>query len=114
MPDRCFSPWPVSKRVGQGRQKNLKAEIDEELIETYRGKVSLPFEAGDNKRIAVKIVDDRGIVFEIPCPPLAEQHRIVAKVDELMALCDTLKFRLNNAQTTQNQLINAIIEQTVA
>ena len=41
--------------------RNLKAEIDEELIESYRGTVSLPFEPGKNKRIAVKIVDDRGI-----------------------------------------------------
>ncbi len=41
--------------------KNLKAEIDEELIEAYRGTSSLPFEAGANKRAAVKIVDDRGI-----------------------------------------------------
>ena len=41
--------------------KNLKAVIDEELIEAYRGTVSLPFEIGDNRRIAVKIVDDRGI-----------------------------------------------------
>jgi len=40
--------------------KNLKAEIDEELIEAYRGTISLPFEIGENKRIAVKIVDDRG------------------------------------------------------
>lgn len=41
--------------------KNLKAEIDEELIEAYRGTVSLPFAPGDHQRIAVKIVDDRGI-----------------------------------------------------
>jgi len=41
--------------------KNLKAEIDEELIEAYRGTVSLPFAAGEHKRIAIKIVDDRGI-----------------------------------------------------
>ncbi len=41
--------------------RNLKAEIDEDLIEAYRGAVSLPFEAGGNSRIAVKIVDDRGI-----------------------------------------------------
>ena len=41
--------------------RNLKAEIDEELIEAYRGTVSLPFEAGKHKRVAVKIVDDRGI-----------------------------------------------------
>ncbi|HMD99194.1 MAG TPA: hypothetical protein VKM93_17945 [Terriglobia bacterium] len=41
--------------------RNLKAEIDPELIEAYRGTVSLPFEPGKHKRIAVKIVDDRGI-----------------------------------------------------
>jgi adenine-specific DNA-methyltransferase len=41
--------------------KNLKAEIDEDLIEAYRGILSLPFESGKNKRVAVKIVDDRGI-----------------------------------------------------
>ena len=41
--------------------KNLKAQIDEELIEAYRGKISLPFAAGENRRAAVKIVDDRGI-----------------------------------------------------
>ena len=41
--------------------KTLKAEIDEELIESYYGTESLPFEAGEFKRVAVKIVDDRGI-----------------------------------------------------
>jgi adenine-specific DNA-methyltransferase len=41
--------------------RNLKAEIDLERIEVYRGTVSLPFEGGNHKRVAVKIVDDRGI-----------------------------------------------------
>jgi adenine-specific DNA-methyltransferase len=41
--------------------KTLRAEIEEDLIEAYRGIVSLPFESGSYKRIAVKIVDDRGI-----------------------------------------------------
>jgi len=49
----------------------------------------------------------------IPLPPLAEQHRIVTKVDELMTLCGTLKARLNDAQTTQIQLADAIVEQAV-
>ncbi len=41
--------------------RNLKAEIDEELIEAYRGTTSLPFDLGENSRVAVKIVNDRGI-----------------------------------------------------
>ncbi|MFH2046306.1 MAG: restriction endonuclease subunit S [Pseudomonadota bacterium] len=47
-------------------------------------------------------------------PPTAEQHRIVAKVDKLMAICDALKARLIDAQTTQIQLADAIVEQAVA
>ncbi len=35
--------------------------IDEQRIEAYRGTISLPFEAGEYGRVAVKIVDDRGI-----------------------------------------------------
>ncbi len=54
-----------------------------------------------------------GRVF-IPLPPLAEQHRIVAKVDELMALCDQLKAGLSAAQTTQLQLADAMTEQALA
>ena len=46
-------------------------------------------------------------------PPLAEQHRIVSKVDELMALCDQLKSHLNDAQTTQLHLADALAEQAI-
>ncbi|MBL0710160.1 MAG: restriction endonuclease subunit S [Colwellia sp.] len=48
--------------------------------------------------------------YTIPLPPLAEQHRIVAKVDELMTLCDQLKAQLNNAQTTQLHLADAVVK----
>ncbi|MGJ0515837.1 MAG: restriction endonuclease subunit S [Methylomicrobium sp.] len=47
-------------------------------------------------------------------PPANEQRRIVAKVDELMALCNALKARIAAAQTTQLQLADAIVEQAVA
>jgi len=52
--------------------------------------------------------------FAIPCPPEAEQHRIVAKVDQLMAHCDQLKARLNQARQVHEQLANALVEQAVA
>ena len=41
--------------------RNLRAEIEEDLVDAYRGTVSLPFDAGEHGRAAVKIVDDRGI-----------------------------------------------------
>jgi type I restriction enzyme, S subunit len=51
--------------------------------------------------------------FPFPLPPLAEQHRIVAKVDELMALCDQLKASLATAQTTQLNLADSLVEQAI-
>ncbi len=60
-PHQVFFPQAGESEGWARLAKNLKAEIDEELIETYRGTISLPFAAGEHKRIAVKIVDDRGI-----------------------------------------------------
>lgn len=46
----------------------------------------------------------------IPLPPLSEQHRIVAKVDELMALCDRMKADLREARGQQSRLADTLIE----
>ena len=45
----------------------------------------------------------------IPIPPLAEQHRIVAKVDALMALCDRLETALADADATRQRLLEALL-----
>lgn len=50
----------------------------------------------------------------VPVPPVSEQHRIVAKVDALMALCDALKARITDAAATQKHLADAIVERTAA
>ena len=47
----------------------------------------------------------------IPIPPIAEQHRIVAKVDELMRWCDQLEEHLTTARTTASHLLDATIQQ---
>ncbi len=60
-PRQVFFPMAGAKEGWARLAKNLKAEIDEDLIEAYRGSQSLPFEPGEHQRIAVKIVDDRGI-----------------------------------------------------
>ena len=61
LPRQVFFPMAGENDGWARLARNLKAEIDEELIEAYRGTISLPFEPGKNKRVAVKIVDDRGI-----------------------------------------------------
>ena len=45
----------------------------------------------------------------MPAAPLAEQHRIVAKVDELMALCDRLEAQQADAESAHAQLVQAML-----
>ena len=45
----------------------------------------------------------------VPLPPLAEQHRIVAKVDELMALCDRLEASLAAADGKRVRLLESLL-----
>lgn len=49
-----------------------------------------------------------------PLPPLAEQRRIVAKVDELMALVDALETHLAQARATGATLVDAVVAELTA
>jgi type I restriction enzyme S subunit len=50
----------------------------------------------------------------IPFPPPAEQHRIVAKVDELMTLCDRLEASLTASDETCRRLLEALLAEALA
>ena len=60
-PEQVFFPEGDSKRDWTKLAKALNGEVNEELIEQFRGVVSLPFSEGEHKKIAVKIIDNRGI-----------------------------------------------------
>jgi type I restriction enzyme, S subunit len=49
-----------------------------------------------------------------PLPPLAEQQRIVAKVDALMALCDKLEASLATAAVTRRRLLDGLLAEALA
>ncbi|MFC7288783.1 restriction endonuclease subunit S [Herminiimonas glaciei] len=49
------------------------------------------------------------VLFRFPLPPLFEQNRIVSKIEELMALCDTLDQHINAASNKQAELLNALM-----
>jgi len=61
MPHQVFFPMAGAKDGWNRLRKTIRAELDEDLLEQFHGTVSLPFKAGENRRVAVKIVDDRGI-----------------------------------------------------
>ena len=55
----------------------------------------------------------RSTTLPFPLPPLAEQHRIVAKVDELMALCDQLEQQLSQAEHSRRGLLEAVLREAL-
>lgn len=53
-------------------------------------------------------------LFAIPVPPMAEQARIVTKVNELMSLCDQLKCRITKSSRIKQKLADTLVEQALA
>ncbi|MBN9534226.1 MAG: restriction endonuclease subunit S [Alphaproteobacteria bacterium] len=56
----------------------------------------------------------RMIKITVPLPPLAEQHRIVAKVDALLELCDRLEASLTATAATRRRLLDALLAEALA
>jgi len=60
--------------------------------------------------VTIKHLTGKGLAgYSFPLPPVAEQHRIVAKVDELMAFCDELDSQLANSTNTHHQFLDATL-----
>ncbi|GMU25597.1 site-specific DNA-methyltransferase [Patescibacteria group bacterium] len=61
LPEQVFFPMKDPKHDWTALAKTLNGAVDQDLIELFTGVESLPFAAGEHKKIAVKIIDDRGI-----------------------------------------------------
>lgn len=74
--------------------------------------LSLPFydqAVGDENRLAMPKINQTQLnLIYVAIPPLSEQHRIVAKVDALMALCDALEARLKERAGVQGRFAAAV------
>lgn len=76
------------------------------LSETFLQQVRV----AENRVKMPKLNQESLNAFLVCIPPLAEQHRIVAKVDELLALCDRLKADLTESRWSQERLASTLIQ----
>jgi type I restriction enzyme, S subunit len=88
-PDFFF--WMLQSSVWQGQLEAIMAQ-------TTRNQVSIQKQA----------------FFRLPVPPLPEQHRIVIKIEEMMALCDRLEASLTAATNNRRRLLDALLAEALA
>lgn len=90
-------------------------EIDREfLILVLRSQdVQDQFTEKTKQMAQPKLALKRILGARLPLPPLAEQYRIVAKVDALMALCDQLEASLTTTVSTRCKLLNALLHEAL-
>ncbi|WP_434653726.1 restriction endonuclease subunit S [Pseudomonas sp. R3-56] len=82
--------------------KEILSEVFLEQVRVAENRIKMP-----------KLNQESLTSFVLPIPPLAEQHRIVAKVDQLMTLCDQLKARLTQARELNEQLARTLVERAL-
>lgn len=85
------------------------ARYFEYFLRTAKSNLTEFAPATAQKNINLEILES----VRVPLPPLAEQSRIVAKVDELMALCDRLEATLTNAADTRRRALEALLSQSL-
>ena len=71
------------------------------------GRLAQYFTGATIKHFTGKALDG----FPIALPPVAEQQRIVAKVDQLMRLCDALEAGLAQTEASRSTLTQAVLHQ---
>ena len=118
--------------IGAGCGTPAMVDVDYEFSFKNVAIVNLP-SIMDGHYVLLFLMHYRGIVFDelikggaqpflglgmlremlIPLPPLAEQRRIVAKVDALMTLCDRLEASLNAVAETRRRLLDAVLAEAL-
>ena len=108
--DRSFSIF-VSVALLKFSQDNLAQAYLTHLINSpfVRQQSADGTQGIGNQNLVLRTIND----FALPIPPLAEQNRIVAKVDALMALCDRLEAALTTADTTRTRLLEALLHEAL-
>lgn len=102
----------ASERLRLARSKAIKASKGQTTEEVTQPPFDLPtgwIEAIMAQTTRNQVSIQKQAFFSVSIPPYAEQKRIVAKVDELMALCDHLEASLAAGETARSKLLDALL-----
>jgi type I restriction enzyme S subunit len=123
----CEGGEPGRAAVWDEREKNIYFQKAIHRVR-FQGGVDSHFfvsairESADSGRLAgyftgvgIKHFTGKGLSsFTFPLAPITEQHRIVAKVDELMALCDRLEGQLTTARAETSHLLESVLHHALS
>jgi type I restriction enzyme, S subunit len=122
----CEGGEPGRAAVWDGRENNIYFQKAIHRVRFAQGVnphyfVYVIKESADSGRLAgyftgvgIKHFTGKGLSsLLVPLPPLAEQHRIVARVDELMALCDQLEAELIATDADSRRLLEAVLHEAL-
>jgi type I restriction enzyme S subunit len=91
-----------------------EASVSREFLRLFLESATAAIKASGHGIAMLHMTKERMEKLPLRLPPLEEQLRIVAKVKELNALCETLRLRIAEAAATQRDLADAIVEKAAA
>jgi restriction endonuclease S subunit len=89
------------------------ADLSRDYLYLYLLNKTAEIKAAGHGISMVHMTKEKMEKLEVPLPPLAEQNRIVAKVDELMALCDQLEQQLSQAEQSRRGLLETVLREAL-
>ena len=94
---------------------SLYKDVFRPYIQLMLSSILIQDELKDKSHGGTMNILNLGLIKELifPLPPIVEQSRIVSKIDELFALCDSLKGRIREAQVIKNVLAEEIVRRVV-
>jgi type I restriction enzyme, S subunit len=108
--DKDFDPEPIVSTAFAILHPH-SGVLNKYLYHYLRSKPFISYVESEMTGMAYPAINDTKLYKGlIPLPPLAEQKRIITKVDELLALCDKLEARRQKKQELQSKLNNAALD----
>ncbi|HAS6157434.1 TPA: restriction endonuclease subunit S [Vibrio vulnificus] len=108
--DRDFNPEPIAS-TAFAIIHPLSGISSSYIYRYLRSPSFIEYVESVQTGIAYPAINDKQFFFGlIPVPPSAEQHRIVAKVDELMALCDQLEQQTEASIEAHQVLVTTLLD----